>query len=233
MAHKRIANSNKKTAAKIDRNGAENLLPPPAAPNPPPPPPPPPLSKPNLTAKALNALVFFLTITSLVALFSCKKKEEPAPTVEGLLTGKAWQLTSSSHSNGALQGIEKYQEDDYLVFYSNGTCAFITGEDQTPDSTSTMANPEVKIPEKQTDKASTWLLSDDNKIFTTLFRGIRNSQIVITNYKLVLAQARSRGGLSSSYNDSEISIQTLKPKEGGVPVVHTVGLEGRYRYESY
>ncbi|PGH38392.1 MAG: hypothetical protein CRN43_15410, partial [Candidatus Nephrothrix sp. EaCA] len=168
-----------------------------------------------------------------VALFSCKKKEEPAPTVEGLLTGKAWQLTSSSHSNGALQGIEKYQEDDYLVFYPNGTCAFITGEDQTPDSTSTMANPEVKIPKKQTDKASTWVLSDDNKILLTPLLGLGNSQIVITNDKLVLTQARSRGGSSSSYNDSEISIQTLKPKEGGVPVVHTVGLEGHYRYESY
>src|SRR6218665_3085872 len=125
MVRKRIANSNKKTAAKNDAAAAQQ-------PPPPPPPPLPPLSKPNLTAKALNALVFFLTITSLVALFSCKKKEEPAPTVEGLLTGKAWQLTSSSRSNVALQGIEKYQEDDYLVYYSNGACAFITGEDQTP-----------------------------------------------------------------------------------------------------
>src|SRR6218665_1527146 len=219
MNHKPAMRVNPKAVAEIYRCGEGNpaILPLTASfkPN----------FKPDIIMKTLSAFFFLLMVSSLVAFFSCKKKDDPAPTsVDGLLTYKAWQLTSIFYDGD--QTLEKYQEDDYFVFYSNGTCVFITGESQERDSSLTKKVPPKKIPNKQINGVSTWALSGDHKTLITGLLG-GSSQITITKDKLVLTKIT--GPVAN--NSASYQVLTCKPKEGEI-AGGAVVLDGRFTYNS-
>src|SRR6218665_333971 len=91
MKHRKVRQLNKKTTAEICLRGEESLVYLPLTTN----------FKPNLIMKTPImktpiTFLFFLTVALLAAFSSCKKKDEPAPapSVDELLTSKAWQITS-------------------------------------------------------------------------------------------------------------------------------------------
>jgi len=209
MKHRKVRQVNKKTVAEIYLRGEESLAPLPLTTN----------FKPNLIMKTSSTFFFFLTAALLAAFSSCKKKDEPAPppSVDELLTSKAWQITSKYDRIG--HDLKTHEENDYWVFYPNGGCAIITGEDAIAgDSVNTKTQPAKKIPRKQTNTASTWTLSEDRKTLITPLVG-GNSQITtITKDKLVLTRIIDdnpsiTGNPSSS---ATYQIWTFKLKEGEV-----------------
>src|SRR6218665_4087728 len=212
MNHKQAMRVNPKTTAEIYRRGEGSFTPLPLTAN----------FKPNLIMKTLRAFLFLLMLTSLVAFVSCKKKGDPTPSsVDGLLTYKAWQMTSES--SGGDQTLKKYEEDDYWVFYSNGTCAVITGETvQGTDTIPTKKDPAKYRPSKQINAVSTWALSGDHQTLITPLVG-GSSQISITRDKLVLTRITG----AATNNSATYQVWTFKPKEGEV-VVGAVALDGDY-----
>src|SRR6218665_2489847 len=128
MKHKKVTQVNNTHTAEVCLREGEGFL------NTPPPPPPPCLAtnfspnfKPNLIMKTLSTFLSFLTVASLAVFFSCKKNDPTPNSVDGLLTYRAWQISSWS-SSGSPDNIEEYEKDDYWIYYANGTCASITGE---------------------------------------------------------------------------------------------------------
>src|SRR6218665_2859957 len=115
--------------------------------------------------KTLSTFLSFLTVALLAAFFSCKKNDPTPNSVDGLLTYRGWQILSFS-SEGVPLGLEKYNEDDYFVFYANGTYAFVTGEDEMPLRKNSLSG---AVPEKQSNSfSSTWALSGDHTILTLM-----------------------------------------------------------------
>src|SRR6218665_1422600 len=229
MKHRKVRQVNKKNTAEIYLRGEESLAPLPLTTN----------FKSNLIMKTPGTFLFFLTVALLAALSSCKKKDDPAPvaesapaiptSVDGLLTYKAWQITS--RYNRADHDLKVYEENDYWVFYPNGGCAIITGEDvMVGDVVDTKTPPIRKIPKKQTNTASTWTLSGDSKTLITSLVDGGNSEITITKDKLVLTRItdpnpNTAGNTPSS--SATYQIWTFKPKEGEV-AGGAFSLNGRY-----
>src|SRR6218665_2953978 len=194
MKHKKVTQVNNTHTTEVCLREGEGFLPPP--------PPPPCLAtnfKPNLIMKTLSTFLSFLTVASLAVFFSCKKNDPTPNSVDGLLTYKAWQISSSS-SGGSPDNYEEYEKDDYWVYYANGTCAFITGEDEIPLTKSSLPN---AVPTKQTNIVGTWALSGDHTILT---RNRTHYKIGVAKDKLVLT------GIDA--NDKPTSVEIFKPKEG-------------------
>src|SRR6218665_840343 len=86
MKHRKVRQVNKKNTAEIYLRGEENLVSLPLTTN----------FKSNLIMKTPSTFLFFLTVAWLAVFSSCKKKDEPAPppSVDELLTSKAWLVTS-------------------------------------------------------------------------------------------------------------------------------------------
>src|SRR6218665_3201425 len=199
MKHKKVTQVNNTHTTEVCLREGEGFLPPP--------PPPPCLAanfKPNLIMKTLSTFLSFLTVASLAVFFSCKKNDPTPNSVDGLLTYRAWQISSES-SSGSPRNIQGYEADDYTVYYANGTYAVITGKDEIPLPKNSPSNAK---PEKQHNSAGTWALSGDHTILT------RNSgrgdgthyKIGVAKDKLVLTRI--------DVNDKPLSVIIYKPKEG-------------------
>ncbi|PGH37565.1 MAG: hypothetical protein CRN43_20425 [Candidatus Nephrothrix sp. EaCA] len=164
--------------------------------------------------KTLSTFLSFLTVASLAAFFSCKKNDPTPNSVDGLLTYRGWQILSAS-AEGIPHSLEPYYENDYFVFYANGTYAIITGEDEIPLGKYSLSG---AVPEKQSNYAATWALSGDHTILTlidpnrsgTRTDGTRKEivhyKIGIAKDKLVLTEIEGK--------NTPVSVWTFKPKEG-------------------
>jgi len=147
-----------------------------------------------------------------------ERRSCPPASVDELLTSKAWQITSKYDRSD--HNLRISEENDYWVFYPNGGCAIITGEDVVAgDSVDTKTPPIRKIPKKQTNTASTWALSGDSKTLITSLVDGGNSEITITKDKLVLTRITDPNPNTAGNTPSRSAtykILTFKPKEGEV-----------------